>query len=84
MSVAGNLTLQGNEGKIKPPGKFMTRPTVNGHDGFPRYLANPDGNRKRLSFFFWRPMDFTTTEVGQPISDIYNNHIIWSLLWAKN
>ena len=87
MSVAGNLTLR-NVGYIKPgaaaPGKFMRVTNGQRHDGYPSYSANPGGNRKRLSFFFWRPVNFTTTEVGQPISDIYNNHIIWdsiSLFW---
>jgi hypothetical protein len=66
MCVAGNLTQSdgGSALRTLPPKLTATCP-------------EPGGNRKRLSFFFWRPINITTTKVGSPEGDIYNNHIIW-------
>ena len=72
MCVAGNLTLGATGGSDATPALHTDRV--------------PGGNRKRLSFFFWRPINITTTKVLNPKGNIYNNHIIWggSRMVAKN
>ena len=39
-------------------------------------LTVPGGNRNQKIFFSGRPVNFTITEVGQPIMSIYGDHII--------